>query len=133
MRFHAGRRGAVAAQPASPLLGGAVDRGQAAAVGIVRAAALPEGSQCTPARGQPIAALTQRVACFQQGGQVAGQRHAGRIAGLHQHRGQARMGAQREHAPAQRGDAAAAGECAQPLQQLVRGGQRAGRRCIDET
>ncbi|PPT45879.1 hypothetical protein XarbCFBP8150_21850, partial [Xanthomonas arboricola] len=41
------------------------------------------------------------------------------------------MGAQREHAPAQCGDAAAAGERAQPLQQFVRGGITAlGRRML---
>ncbi len=71
------------------------------------------------------------IACFQQRGQVAGQRLFAAIVGREQHRGQTWMRAEREHPPAQCGDRSAV-ERAQALQQLARGGERSRRRCVDE-
>jgi len=80
-------------------------------------------------RGIPAA---QGVALLQQRRKL---RRAGRLfrtLGGQHHRGQARMGAQRRHAVAVRGNAAVRVDGAQAAQQLRRGGQRPGGRRVGE-
>ena len=126
------RRRGLAAQASAPLPGRRVDRRQRRTAGIGRHAAAAEGGQRAPAFGQRVAAAAQRITGFDQCGQVGRQRLLPWGTRRQQHRRQPRMGAQGEHAPALGGDAAAGGQCPEPLQQFARGGQRPGRRRIDE-
>ena len=129
------RRTRVDAQAASPLRGGGVDGGERGAAGLRRHAPVAKRGQRLPARGQRIGAQpalrTQRVARFDQRGEIAGQRAFAEVVRRQQHRGQARMRAEREHAAAERRDRVAI-ECAEPAQQVARRRQRAGWRRIDE-
>ena len=123
----------LAAKTPSPLPGGGIDRGQGAAIGLSRRAAGPERGQRLPACRQGVAALAQRVAGFDQGGEVAGQGGVFGIGRGVQHRGQARVGAQGQQPASEAGDARVGVQRAQPLQQFPRGGHRAGRRRVGKT
>ena len=128
--IHGRRR--IATQASPPLLGCRIDRGQRGAIGIGGNTTVAERRQRLPALGQRIAARAQRIARFDQGGEVAGQRDARRRVAHQQHRRQPRMRAQRQHAPAARGDRAGRVERIEPLQQVAAGGECAGRRRINE-
>ena len=132
VRLDVRRRRGLAAQAPAPLPGRRVDRRQRRTAGVGRHAATAEGGQRTPAFGQRVAAAAQRIAGLDQRGQVGRQRLLPWGTRRQQHRRQPRMGAQGEHAPALGGGAAAGGQCPKPLQQFARGGQRPGRRRIDE-
>ena len=131
MRRHRGRRRCIAAQAPSPLFRCGVDRGQRRTAGIRGHAPIAECGQCLPALGQCITARAQRIARFHQRRQIAGQCDACGGIGCQQHRGKSRMRAQRQHAPAARGELAVA-QCIQPLQQVPARRQCARWRRIDE-
>ena len=132
VRFHRGRRRGGLADAASPLLRGGVDRGQARTVRVLGRAAVAECRQRTPARGQRVPAHAQRIARFDQRGEVARQRAVFALLRRQQHRGQSRMGAEREHALAQRRDGVRCRQRTEPAQQVARGIHRPGRQRIDE-
>ena len=132
MRGHCGGRRCVAVQAAAPLCRCLIDRSQRSTIGIAWYTAAAKRRQGLPARHQGIAATAQRIARFDQGRQIAGQCTRRAAVGDLQHRGQAWMGAECEHAPPKRGDAGIGIQCAKPLQQVATGRQGAGRRRIDE-
>ncbi len=122
-----------ARQAPPPLPGGLVDARQRRARGIRRRAAIAEGGQCLPARGDIVAARSfERIPGFEQGGQITGQRAV--LAGLggQQHRGQTRMCSQREQALPKRREAAGF-ECSEAAEQITSGGQGARWWRIGET
>ena len=126
VRLDAGRRRSLAAQAATPLLGGGINGGQPAAVGIARRAASAERGQCAPAGRQRVTALAQRVARFQQGGQIGGQRLRAGIGRCQQHRRHPRVRTQRQYTAPECGDRARVRQCTQALQQFARRTHRAG-------
>ena len=127
------RRRGLAAQAAAPLLGLRIDRREPRARGLRRRAAGTERGQRLPARGDVVTAQAlERITGFDQRGEVAGQRDLGRITRCQQHRREARVRAQGEHALAEGGDAATRIERAEALQQVDARGQGAARRRIDE-
>ena len=124
------RRGLADASP--PLPGGRVDGGQARAVGVDRRTSRTERGQCAPACGQRVAAHAQRIARFDQCGEIAGQCAVFALACRQQHRGQARMRAQCQHALAQCGDGIRRRQRAEATQQIAGRVHRARWRRVDE-
>ena len=132
MRFDAGRWTGVGAQAATPLLGCRIDRSQSGAIGLRRHTAIAKSRQCTPARRECIAPLAQGIARFHQSSEITGQRTIHLVTCAQQHRRQARMRAQCEHAFAQRSDGVGGSQRTQATQQVACGTQRTGGRRIDE-
>ena len=132
MRGRVARRRGIHAQPAAPLLRGGIDGGERRAVGIVIDAAFAERGKRLPALRECITARAQRIACFDQRGEIAGECASGIVACGQQHRRESRMRAEHQHAATGGGDRAFGIQRIEPLQQVTRGGEGTRWRRIDK-
>ena len=97
------RRLRIDLQAPAPLFRGGIECGEAGAA-AARVVSAAECGQRAPAFGEGIAARAQRIARFDQCREIARERAVFVARRRKQHRGQARMRAEREHAAAERRD-----------------------------
>jgi hypothetical protein len=115
------------------LFGRLIDRRECAAAGGHRRASGAECRQRLPARRPVVAAIAlQRIARFDQRGQIAGECLFVGVGCRQQHRRQTRVRAEREQLSAEGGDVTGCVQRVQSLQQFLRSGHGAARRSVNK-
>ena len=116
------------AEAAAKLCGSLADAGQCAAVGI--GGAMGDGGEAHADLG--VGSVAQRVAFFEQGGEVGGQGFLARRACGHHHGGEPWMGAEGRHASSEVGDPSRLVQRTEGAQECLAGSERAGGWLIGE-